>query len=114
MADLKFMVRSLNTQLRVTPLSYEVETGTQTETISSDEIRGGASFQSSSYKIEPGSSVNSTVKYDLLGRIGEQTNLTRHTAAQTLQQIEIADFAQFKENPEHFIAEASHIVREQK
>lgn len=35
-------------------------------------------------------------------------------SAQTLQQIEKAIFAQFKENPEHFIAEASRIIREQK
>ena len=107
-------VAALNTQLRVTPLSYKVETGTQTETVSSDEIRGGASFQASSNKTERGSSVNSAVKYDLLGKIAEQTNLTRHTVAQTLQQIEKAVFAQFKENPEHFIFEASRIIREQK
>ena len=96
-------VAALNTQLRVTPLSYKVETGTQTETISSDEIRGGASFQASLNKTERGSSVNSSVKYDLLGKLAEQTNLTRHTVAQILQQIEKAIFAQFKENPEHFI-----------
>ena len=86
-------VAALNTQLRVTPLSYKVETGTQTDTISSDEIRGGASFQASSNKTERGSSVNSSVKYDLLGKIAQQTNLTRHTVAQTLQQIEKAIFA---------------------
>ena len=107
-------VAALNTQLRVTPLFYKVETGTQIESISSDEIRGGASFQASSNKTERGSSVNSSVKYDLLGKIAEQTNLTRHTVAQTLQQIEKAIFSQFKENPEHFIAEASRIIREQK
>ena len=107
-------VAALNTQLRVTPLSYKVETGTQTETISSDEIRGGGSFRAPSHKTERGSSVNSTVKYDLLGKIAEQTNLTRHTVAQTLLQIEKAIFAQFKENPEHFIAEASRIIHEQK
>ena len=107
-------VNALNSQLRVTPLFYKVETGTQAATISSDEIRGGASFQVLSSSTERGTSVNSIVKYDLLGKIAEQTNLTRNTVAQTLKQIEKAIFSQFKENPEHFIAEASRIINEQK
>ena len=107
-------VDTLNTQLRVTPLSYKVEIGTQAEIISSDEIRRGDSFKASSNSTERGSSVNSSVKYDLLGKIAEQTNLTRHTVTQILQQIEKVIFAQFKENQEHFIAEASRIIKEQK
>ena len=44
--------------------------------------------QTSLNKTECGSSVNSSVKYDLMGKIAEQTNLASHTVAQTLQQIE--------------------------
>lgn len=106
--------KALNDDLKVARLSYKVETGTQTETISSDEIREGNIFLESSDSTYRDSSVNSTIKYDLLGKIAEQTNLTRHTVAQILQQIEKAVFAQFKENPEHFIAEASRIIREQR
>ena len=107
-------VHALNSQLRVTSFSYKVETGIQTETISSEELCKGKSFTNTLNYTEQGSSVYSSIKYDLLGKIAEQTNLTRHTVAEILQKINKAVFAQYKENPEHFIAEAARIIREQK
>ena len=98
-------VSALNSQLNVTPLSYKVETGFQTD---------GKAFKATSSSIERGSSVHSSVKYDLLGKIAGQTNLTRHTIAKMLQRIEKVRFEQFKENPENFITEASRIIEEQK
>ena len=108
-------VSALNSHLRVRKLSYKLEIGAQREKISSDKIREGEAFdKDTSSSIERGSSVHSSVKYDLLGKIAGQTNLTRHTIAKMLQGIEKAIFAQFKENPENFIAEASRIIEEQK
>ena len=110
----KKCVNALNSQLRVTPLQYKVERGSQTDTISSDEIRGGDSFKPTTSSIEDGSSVQSSVKYDIIGKISEETNLTRRTVACILSKIEKPVFQQFKENPEHFISEASRVIREQK
>jgi type III restriction enzyme len=54
------------------------------------------------------------VKYDLIGKAAENAHLTRDTAAKILSQITPAVFEQFTKNPEHFIAEASRIIAEQK
>ncbi len=107
-------VSALDSHLRVRQLSYKVETGSQTKKISSDKIREGKAFKRTYSSIERGVSVHSSVKYDLLGKIAGQTNLTRHTIAKMLQRIKKAIFEQFKENPENFIAEASRIIEEQK
>ncbi len=61
-----------------------------------------------------GNSVHSQVEYDLVGKIAENAQLTRRTAAQVLAGVQSAVFKQFKQNPEHFIAEASRIISEQK
>ena len=59
-------------------------------------------------------SIQSTVKYDLIGKLAEATQLTRRTIAGILQEINNAVFDQFKTNPEDFIAKASRLINEQK
>lgn len=60
------------------------------------------------------SSIHSAVRYDLIGKLAENCVLTRKTVAEILMGIEPVVFAQFKQNPEHFLAEASRLVKEQK
>jgi len=64
--------------------------------------------------METGGSVHSIVKYDLLGKRFKNTHLTRKTITEILAGIQKAVFKQFRQNPEHFIAEASRIINEQK
>ena len=59
-------------------------------------------------------SIHSAVKYDLVGKLAEGTQLTRRTVAEILKGINVAVFAQFKTNPESFIAEATRLINEQK
>lgn len=59
-------------------------------------------------------SIHSMVKYDLLGKLAENTQLTRKTIAKILGGIQPVVFKQFKQNPEHFIAEATRLINEQK
>lgn len=56
----------------------------------------------------------SKVKYDLLGKLSENTELTRATLAKILTKINPGTFRKFEQNPEHFIAEASRLITEQK
>ena len=58
--------------------------------------------------------MHSLVKYDLVGKIAENAQLTRQSTASILSGVEASVFAQFQKNPEHFIAEASRIISEQK
>jgi type III restriction enzyme len=107
-------VNALDSQLRVTPLQYTVQTGIQADEIGDEQLRSGGGFQVTNTATERGGSVYSLVKYDLIGKIGELVQLKRSTVAEMLTGIAPAVFGQFKENPEHFISEASRIIAEQK
>jgi type III restriction enzyme len=58
--------------------------------------------------------VNSNVKYDLIGKIAAETQLTRKTVVDILSKIKKTTFDQFKKNPEEFIIKASELIKEQK
>jgi len=59
-------------------------------------------------------SAHSAVKYDLIGRIADDTQLTRRTVAAVLQGINVAVFGQYKTNPEDFMQKAAKLINEQK
>ncbi len=107
-------IRILDNDLRVTPLTYIVQTGVQTTEATYDQLKSGQAFDVKETKTEFGTSVHSRVTYDLLGRIAENTQLTRKTVAEILSGVQTAVFKQFKQNPEHFIAECSRLINEQK
>ncbi len=56
----------------------------------------------------------SAVRYDLVGKLAEGTQLTRRTVAGILKAMNAAVFAQFRSNPESFIAQAIRLINEQK
>ena len=107
-------VSALDSQLRVTPLQYTGQIGIQSDGLTDEQLKAGDGFALTGSTTERGGSVHSLVKYDILGKIAENTEVTRKTAADILTGIQASVFGQFKENPEHFIAEASRIITEQK
>lgn len=107
-------VNALDSQLRVTPLQYTVQIGIQGDALTDEQLKAGDGFALTDSTTERGGSIHSLVKYDLLGKVAENTELTRKTVADILTRIQVSVFGQFKENPEHFIAEASRIIAEQK
>ena len=111
-------VASLNDKdkgLRVAPLQYLIQRGQQAEQVTYDQLRGGEGFKVDQTTLEKNHhSVQSAVQYDLIGKVVEGTLLTRRTVAKILQGMNDAVFAQFKTNPEHFIAEAIRLINEQK
>jgi type III restriction enzyme len=101
--------------LRVTPLQYTIQRGEQNALITADELEKGEAFVLKASEVETNKiSVHSAVKYDLIGKLAEGTVLTRRTIAEILKGINAAVFAQFKTNPESFIAEAIRVINEQK
>ncbi len=108
-------IGALNVELKVAPLKYTVVAGEQKQTASYDAIKSGESFQvretDTSYHKE---SVHSAVKYDLIGKIAEGANLTRHSVASVLGGITAKVFEQYKSNPEDFITSAIRLTNEQK
>jgi type III site-specific deoxyribonuclease len=111
-------VNALNnkdTGLRVTPLQYTIQTGEQLAQVSENTLKHGDGFKLCETKTEYNvQSVYSTVKYDLIGKLAEGTQLTRRTVAAILKGMDAAVFAQFRTNPESFIAEAIRLINEQK
>lgn len=101
--------------LRVTPLQYTIQTGIQAEAVTYDGIKSGDAFKLKTTETEVNRlSVHSAVKYDLIGKLAEGTQLTRRTIAEILKGMNSAVFAQFKTNPESFIAETIRLINEQK
>jgi len=108
-------VLTLNNELKVIPLQYIIQRGEQTDDVTIDQMKSGAGFQVSETAIESNAkSIQLAVRYDLIGKIAENVQLTRKTVAEILSQIKKPVFAQFKTNPENFIAEASRLINEQK
>ena len=107
-------VSALDGQLRVTPLQYTVQAGLQKDDLTDEQLRAGAGFELRETTTEHGDSIHSLVKYDLIGKLAEDSHLTRLTIATILRRIQPAVFEQFRQNPEHFIAEASRLIAEQK
>lgn len=104
-----------DTGLRVTPLQYTIQRGEQAEAVTYDGIKSGEAFKLKATETEVNrQSVHSAVKYDLIGKLAEGTQLTRRTIAEILKGMNVAVFAQFKTNPESFIAEAVRLINEQK
>ena len=108
-------IRTLDKSLNVTVMQYVVEAGKQVVGLEVEQLEAGTGFKLSETKVEQSAvSAGSNVKYDLLGEIAQNTQLTRRTCAAILTGIRPDTFAKFKQNPEQFITEAAKLINEQK
>lgn len=110
----KKCISALDSKLNVTPLQYTVKSGIQLDSLTREELVDATGFSESEHETYQAETVTSVVRYDLLGKISEKTQLTRKTVAEMLTGIQPSVFAQFRQNPEHFISEAARIIHEQK
>lgn len=110
-------IDSLNRNLRVSKIFFKVETGAMEEIKSQDELLEGTAFsksQSSTYDTSKRIRTNSSVKYDLIGKLVSETGLTRKDVVEILTGIEKTVFEQFKDNPEEFIIKAAGLINDEK
>ena len=108
-------VKALETELKVSPMQYTVIAGEQLESATYDGIRQGESFKVTESTTDySAASAHSAVKYDLIGRLAGETQLTRATVASVLQGINKAVFSQYRTNPEDFMQKAARLMNEQK
>ncbi len=108
-------VAALDVELKVKPMQYIIERGTQLDNASFDDMKSGTAFKVTESSTEKYThSVHSAVKYDLIGNLAELTQLTRSTIAAILKRMNVAVFSQYKTNPEDFIAKAGTLINEQK
>ncbi len=108
-------VKALEAELKVSPMQYTVVSGEQADTASYDSLRAGDSFKVTESTTDfHRASAHSAVKYDLIGRLATETQLTRATVARVLQGINKAVFSQYRTNPEDFMQKAARLMNEQK
>lgn len=108
-------ITALNSKLRVSKIHFQVETGAMDAIKSKEELLSGASFvkeESASYGVTV--AANSNVKYDLIGKLVDETGLTRKALVAILKGIQSTVFSQFKDNPEEFIVKAAALINDEK
>ena len=112
---IKKSIASLDAKLRVSKIYFRVESGAMDTIKSKEELVSGASFakeESASYGVTI--TANSNVKYDLIGKLVDETGLTRKAVIAILQGVKPFVFDQFKDNPEEFIVKAAALINDEK
>lgn len=110
-------IASLNAKLRVSKIYFKVESGRMDSITSKETLVSGVSFvkeSSEAYGVGNKIAVNTSVKYDLVGKLVDATGLTRKAIIQILSGIEKVVFDQFKDNPEEFIIKAGSLINDEK
>ena len=108
-------ISALDSKLRVSKIFYKVESGTMKQIKSKEALETSGSFvkeAASTYGSK--NAVSTNVKYDLVGKLVDETGLTRKAVIQILQGIETVVFNQFKDNPEEFIIKAASLINDEK
>ena len=108
-------IDALDHKLRVSKIFFQVVSGSMDSIGSKEELEAGGAFQkdkSSSYNIDI--AANSNVKYDLVGKLVDETGLTRKAIIAILRGIQPVVFNQFKDNPEEFIVKAAALINDEK
>ena len=108
-------IEALDAGLRVAKICFRVETGAMDSVRSRENLEAGTAFtkeETGSYGVS--AAANANVKYDLAGRLVEETGLIRKDVTAILRGIQPAVFDQFKDNPEEFITKAARLINGQK
>ena len=109
-------IYSLDNNLHIPKTKANVSLGVMNDSISREKVEQNDLFtqkenSSNSYAILP---IKNDIKYDLIGKICDETELTRKTIAKILSGIRKDVFEQFQFNSEFFIQKVSNIINKEK
>lgn len=108
-------ISSIDSKLRVSKIYFKVEEGAMEDIKSKENLATGNAFvKDTSGTYQRTITASSNVKYDLIGKIVDDTGLTRKAIIQILQGIQPSVFNQFKDNPEEFIIKAASLINDEK
>lgn len=106
---------AIDRELNVAQLNYVVTRGEQLGNTTFDNMQHGSMMQQKeTYTEKLETDLVGNVRYDLLGKIGSATRLTRKTVARILEKISPQKFDMYKINPEEFIRKVTRLILEQK
>jgi type III restriction enzyme len=108
-------IAKLDIHVHVSKIFYTVSSGTLDSIKSKEALLQGEGFKEQGSKhIVVQTTANANVKYDLIGKLVEETGLTRNSVVKILGGIKKEIFDQFKFNPEEFILKAGNLINEEK
>ena len=110
-------IAALDSKLHVSKIYFKVELGSMEKIESKEALTSGTAFlkeESDTYNAQTKISANRGVKYDLIGKLVDETGLTRKAVVQILTGISPVTFSQFKDNPEEFIIRAAQLINDEK
>jgi type III restriction enzyme len=103
--------RRLDDSLSVGLPQYLVQHGEQRPAGEPGTAAGSAGFTAASTSTQAvTASAAFPVRYDLVGEIAGRTQLTRRTAGEVLRRISPGTFAQYRRNPDEFMAECARLI----
>ena len=109
-------VKEINSKLDVVKIIAETKSGKmKTNHLVANDFKDKTAFEESIIKSESlNESISETIKYDLIGKIVSDTNLTRITIVRILTKISEEKFDLFKQSPEDFSLKISKIINDEK
>lgn len=111
----KKAILALDHKLHVAKVYFTVKTGELERIESKEALAAGSGFvveTNRQYRQE--AIFNPNIKYDLIGKLVDETGLTRKAIIAILRGIRQDVFEQFKINPEEFILKAARLINEEK
>ena len=106
---------ALDTQLQVPGIRFTVRHGELGRIQSKEQLEAGEAFETRESRTEfAEGQPEFKVKYDLIGKLMDETKLTRKTIVAILTGIKESTFLQFRKNPEEFMLRAAGLINEQK
>ena len=110
---IKNSVENINNHLIVSEIKLRVVTGTMDKIKSKTSLEQGHAMKVTDTQTKTVNEVVGTsVKYDLIGKLVEETQLTRKAVVEILTKIQPATFQQFHYNPEDFIIKCGNLINE--
>lgn len=108
-------IASIDNHLSVSDVSVIINTGTLESIDSKQQLEAGEAMkQGQSKTVRLSEVVSKTVKYDLIGKIVEATQLKRSDIIKILKGIRPQTFGLYQRNPEEFILKVGRLINEQK
>jgi type III restriction enzyme len=96
-------------------LQYTIQHGEQADAVTYDGIKEGNAFKLKATETETNrQSVHSAVKYDLIGKLAEGTQLTRRTVADILKGHERRRLRAVQDQPRELHRRGRPLINEQK
>jgi type III restriction enzyme len=112
----KNSIKEINSELFVSQIYFTITQGALNTIKSKSDLKNGTAFEQ--LKTDNAKTAiiqaDNAVKYDLIGKIVEETGLTRLAAVSILKGLNKEKFAMFSQNPEEFIIKVSRLINEQK